>query len=218
MRKTHHFLLITTLLLSGWIFNPLPLAQAGQLYSVSLNTLPLVGNSAGPFYVEFQLNDGSGIGDGNNTVTLSDFQFGSGGGAAGNPVTEGSATGSLTTGVVLTDSEFFNSFYEEFTPGSLLSFVLEITTQADPITPDQFSFAILDKTLTEIPTFGPGDALLTIDIVSPNLIVQTFSSNPGEPPGIELAAPTVISAPGTLALLLVGLGGLLRFGRRGHGR
>jgi hypothetical protein len=149
MRKTHHFLLLTSLLLSGWMFNPLPLAQASQLYSVSLDTSPLIRHSARPFYLEFQLNDGSGTGDGNNTVTLSNFQFGSGGSAADNPVKEGDATGSLTTGVEITDNDFFNSFYEEFTPGTLLSFILEITTQADAITSDQFSFAILDNTLTE---------------------------------------------------------------------
>lgn len=221
MRKTHHFLLITSLLLSGWMFSPLPLAQASQLYSVILNTSPLIGHSAELFYLEFQLNDGSGAGDGNNTVTLSDFQFGSGGSAANNPETEGGATGSLTTGVMITDKDFFsNSFYEKFTPGELLSFMLEITTQADGITPDQFSFAILwgipkpNETPPEIPTFGPADALLTIDIASPNLIVQTFASNPDELPRIALDAPTVIPVPGTLALLLVGLGGLMRFGKR----
>jgi len=217
MRKTHHFLLITSLLLSGWMFSALPSAQAGQLYSVTLDTSPL-SHSAGPFYLEFQLDDGNGTGDGNNTVTLSNFQFGSGGSAVDNPVTEGGATGSLTTGVVITDSDFFNSFYEEFTPGTLLSFVLEITTQPDGITPDQFSFAILflDALLgpIEIPTFGPANALLTIDIATPNLIVQTFASNPAEFPNIALDAPTVIPVAGTLALLLVGLSGLLRFGKR----
>ena len=218
MRKTHHFLLIASLLLLGWVFSPLPLAQAGQLYSVSLDTSPLIGHSEGPFYLEFQLNDGSGTGDGNNTVTLSDFQFGIGGSAVGNPITEGGVTGSLTTGVVITDSDFFNSFYEEFTPGALLSFMLEIMTQVDAITPDQFSFAILflDALMdpVEIPTFGPANALLTIDIAAPNLIVQTFASNPAEFPSIALDAPMVIPVPGTLALLLVGMGGLLRFGKR----
>ncbi len=179
MRKIHHFLLITSLLLSGWMFSPLPLAQAGQLYSVSLNTSPLIGNPAGPFYVEFQLNDGSGTGDGNNTVELSNFQFG-GSSAVGNPTTlTGGTTGSLTTGVVITDSSFFNEFIQQFSPGGILSFDLYLIPNLDSgPTPDQFSFAILDNQHLELPTESFSIAFLTIDFTSP-LSVQTFSSTSG---------------------------------------
>ena len=50
-------------------------------YIVTLNTSPLVGHTAGPFAMNFQLNDGSGLGDANNTALLSGFVFGGGGGA-----------------------------------------------------------------------------------------------------------------------------------------
>lgn len=209
MRKTHHFLLITLILLSGWMFSPLPLAQAGQLYSVTLDT----SNLTGPFYVEFQLNDGSGTNDGNNTVELSNFQFGGGGPVGSLTTLTGGTTGSLTTGVVITDSSFFNEFIQQFDPGSILSFELHLIPNLDSGSPDQFSFAILDDQQFELPTESDSDAFLTIDFTSP-LSVQPFSSALGSDP--FLTAPTIkaIPAPGTLALLLVGLGGLLRFGKR----
>ena len=58
------------------------LSDGALVFSVNLNTSSLIGNSAGPFYIEFQLNDGSGSipGDGNNTVNISNFDFGIGGG------------------------------------------------------------------------------------------------------------------------------------------
>jgi len=50
--------------------------HAGQFYSVTLNTAPLVG--LGDFGVAFQFTDGSGTQDGNNGVVVSGFQFGGG--------------------------------------------------------------------------------------------------------------------------------------------
>jgi hypothetical protein len=78
-------------------------AHADFIYNVTLNTAPLVGNAAGPFSLDFQLT-----GTGNNTVTLSRFQFG--GGAAdtfGNGPfdgTFGGASGNISSSVTLTDT------------------------------------------------------------------------------------------------------------------
>jgi hypothetical protein len=191
--------------------------QANPLYTVSLTTAPLSGHSAAPFYLDFQLNDGRGAGDGNNTVTLSHFQFGVGGNAAGTPLTQGGASGDLLTAVVIHDNNaLLNDFHQEFIPGDTLSFDLDLTTQVDSPTPDEFSFALLDNTLAELPTQGPFDVLATIDITSPSPRVQTFASDPtrsprGGGPGITINVPTLqaIPEPPTGALLLAGVGGLL---------
>src|SRR5580700_3551787 len=71
---------------------------ADPAYTVSLTTNPLIGDSAGPFSVAFQLIDGSGAGDGNNTVILSGFHFGATGDATGTPILIGGASGSLLSG------------------------------------------------------------------------------------------------------------------------
>jgi hypothetical protein len=47
-------------------------------YDVTLDTAPLVGHPAGPFYVEVAFTDGGGVDDANNTITLSNIQFAGG--------------------------------------------------------------------------------------------------------------------------------------------
>src|SRR5438876_718777 len=69
-------------------------------FHVDVNTAPLVGNSAGPFSLDFQLIDGSGTLAVPNTVTLSNFTYG-GGGAVGLPTLSPGATGSLTSTISL---------------------------------------------------------------------------------------------------------------------
>jgi len=48
---------------------------ANLIYMVSLNTTSIAG---GNYTLAFQLTDGSGTGDANNTATLSSFNFGGG--------------------------------------------------------------------------------------------------------------------------------------------
>jgi hypothetical protein len=171
---------------------------------VSLNTSPLISHLAGPFSLEFQLDDGSGIGDGNNTAILSNFIFG-GGGATGSATPIGGATGSLSSTVSLTDTNFFNQFIQGFTPGSSLQFQLSLTTNVDGGgTPDQFSFAILDSSGTEIPTQAGEflDFFLSVNIDSSNPTVQTFASDPTRTPvagggAITMDAPQIIPVTAT---------------------
>ena len=197
-----------------WSLSPV-LVQANQLYTVNLNTAPLIGHPAVPFYLDFQFNNGSGTGDANNSATLGNFQFG-GGSATGSPSTSGGAAGNLSSTVVIQDSAFLNEFYQEFTPGNTLGFTVDLTTQVESPTPDQFSFAILDNTLTELPTQGFSNAFAMIDINSTSPSVQTFASDStvssaGGGGAITMAAPTVqvVPEPMTLVLLVIGMGGLL---------
>ena len=89
----------------------------------------------------------------------------------------------------LIDSSFFNQMYQQFTPGLVLSFDLNLTTIVDPgPQPDQFSFAILDCNLAEIPTQHLSDALLLIDVSS------------GAHPHPQSFGPTSITRPRAAAL------------------
>src|SRR5262249_14340620 len=66
---------VATLLVSASLASATPLS-----FQVNVNTaplIPLVGTS-GPFYLDFQLNDGSGTLAGVNTATISSFSFGGG--------------------------------------------------------------------------------------------------------------------------------------------
>lgn len=142
-------------------------AAKADIYTVTLNTSPLTGN--GPFKLDLQFLDGSGTpGDlNNNVVTLTSFAFGAGGSALGSGTATGGASGGLTAGVTLKDTVFFNEYIENFTPGSLLSFTLNTTNNADPGgTPDLFTLAILDSLGSELPTTGPAEEFLDIALTS----------------------------------------------------
>src|SRR5260370_14985562 len=188
-----------------------PARAAAIIVNFTIATGPLQGNPAGPFSLDFQLNDGSGTGDANNTAVLSSFLFGPGGGPVGSAALAGGATGNLGSFIQLTDSGFLNEFTQGFTPGSLLQFQLSLTTNVDAGgTPDQFSMAILDSSGAQLPTFSFFDVFVEIDVDSANPVVQTFASDPsrntvagGAP--LNLAAPSFTSGsptpePGTIFL------------------
>jgi hypothetical protein len=198
-------------LLAGCLALTLSPAQANLMFNVNLDTTPLVGNAAGPFSLDFQLISGGG--GGTNTAIVSHFNFG-GGSASGSPTLIGGASGDLLGTVTLMDSTFFNEFFQPFIAGHSLSFDVNLTTQVAPgPTPDAFSFAILDSSGFEIPTTSFSDALVLADISSLNPPIQTFAGDSSAPGGIALSAPTITSGqvtvpePGTLLLLLMGLGG-----------
>src|SRR5688572_13502410 len=89
-----------------------PIVRAAVIFDVSLDTTSLAGHEAEPFSAFFQLTDGSGTGDANNTVTISQFGFGPGGGPAGAPAVAGGGSGNLASSVTLTDSAFLNTFMQ----------------------------------------------------------------------------------------------------------
>src|SRR5690606_34544726 len=93
---------------------PEPAAAAPIDVIVTLDTTMLVGHPAGPFALDFQLNQGFPE-TVSNTAVLSDFDFG-GGAASGTPSIFGGASGDLATSVVLTDTDPFNIFTQGFTP------------------------------------------------------------------------------------------------------
>ena len=220
-------------LVTTWAF-PIAIAAAGVvdanvMYTVSLNTATMSG--AG-YALAFSFQDGSGlfVPDNNNTVTLSNFAFGVGS-ASGAPVTSGGASGNLGSSVILSDSDFSNSLVQGFTPGTSLSFNIDLTTNVDASgVPDFFGFAILILSSdTSLPTQDDtgGDNLLYFNIDSADPMPAPWATVVGTQPALD--APTVgptqppeppgqVPEPGSLWLLSAGLAGLLGIRRRGLSR
>ncbi len=171
----------------------LPGAAIGAvMYDVLVNTAPLMSSAAGPFSLDFQFIDGSGSGDDNNSVTLSNFNFDSGA-PTGSPAIFGSATGDLTSSLTLTDSTFFNEFTQTFTPGPTLGFTINLTSNLDlGGVPDEFSFGILDGA-------GAGNAMLIADINSSSPSLLAYPSD-----SLSLQAPLITPEPGSAWLLAGG--------------
>lgn len=133
-----------------------------------------------------------------NTATLSGFSFGPGGGPAGSPTMTGGASGDLGSTVALSETGFLNEFTQPFMPGNLLSFRFELTQLTQPLGfPDEFTFAILDRTGAELPATGFADVFLNIDITSAPS-VETFGSDPNRAPQgggspLNIAPPAIES-------------------------
>src|SRR5437763_12687091 len=175
MHKTHYISLLSLSVFACFLLTA-SISDATLILHVSLQTSPLVENPApgrrdpipppppGPFYIDFQLNDGSG--DQHNHVQIENFM---GGTLVGPPkFTFGGATGSLGTSssVSIIDSQFLNEFTQQFEPGSMLSFMVTLSTKPGEIpTPDVFAFSILDGALTPVGD-GLGGSLLWVNIDS----------------------------------------------------
>ena len=182
---------------------PLACATPGA-YDITINTAPLIGQASGPFSLDFQLNDGSGSADANNTANIGGF-FYFGGSATGGATLSGGASGDLVSGVQLTETSAFNELYQGFTPGSTLTFHVSLTLNADAgVTPDVFTFGILDSSLFNIPTTASDNSLFTITI---NGASPTFATASGTDIPVTV---TAVPEPGFWAVAAGGL--LLAFG------
>jgi hypothetical protein len=224
--KHNHYHFLLGLIVSSFFFIEAPICRADLMFDVKLNTSGLKDHPAGPFSIDFQLNDGSGNFAGVNTATISNFTFGSGGGPTGAPNLFGGAMGNLSSSVTLTDNgAFVNEFFQEFVPGNLLSFTVSLTTNVDPgLTPDGFSFSILDSLLSPLPTTNFADAFLFVNINSADLTTadlgnSIFAGDPTRPPlaggdVISIGAPQIPGVPETgssITMLLIGLGAVWCF-------
>lgn len=182
--------------------------------TVTLATASLMTKAAaGPYTLDFQFIDGSGLGDSDNTVTLSNFLVT--GGSIGSP---SSITGGVTTktspfSITMTDSSFFNEAQVPYTPGATLSFEATYTTNADPVAPDSFTFAILNGSGNEIPTNNPNfnDAFLEVDLPTTSASTSTTASSSSDgtipaPVVLPLGLPPVTTPePASVLLILAAI-------------
>jgi hypothetical protein len=173
----------------------------GGTVNVTLNTSSLSGTQT----LVFGITDGDGVAD--NSVALSDFNFG-GGSAEGTASYSGSGvSGDLGSVVDMDDSGFSALFEQQINVGSSLSFVLSTTDNFAGGTPDAFAMYVCDATLS---TCYSDDAIsgamlilnLTGGTVSPSSFILTGASDQGLP------APVVtgVTAPEPTSVLLLGLG------------
>lgn len=148
-------------------------AHADYAFHVSLDTSNLSDTDfSAPYSLDFQL-----IGTQGNVVNITNVLFGTGGSASGSSNLSGDVSGSLSSGVTLNSAtSFFNNFNEQFSPGSLLQFDVQTTTNFAGGTPDGFSFALLDNTLTELPTSGPASQLFQVDIDGATPTITSYYS------------------------------------------
>jgi hypothetical protein len=176
-------------------------AAASITYNVTLNTAPLIDHPAGPFSIVFVTTDGSGVGDANNAVTVTDVDF-HGGSALGSPVLWGGASGSLETSVNLTDTSLVNLFAESFSPGTTLTFSATLTVEDDDgDVPDGLSMYLVDRSGERIPTLAAfADVLIGLDIGGGALLPEVAGTDPSRSltggGTLAIRAPTVVLADG----------------------
>lgn len=184
-----------------------------ETFSFTINTSKLIANPNGPFTLDFQFFDGSGTGDGNNTVTLSNFSD-----PASLMVVPSSETSGVTLagspfGFTMTDSSFFNEISFLLAPDSSLGFTFASTDNPDSGTPDTFIVDLLDSSLNNIPTTNAnnGIALIEIDLPTTNPVsgtqVITSASLPNSD-GVVFDAPveSFVSTPEPSSLVTMTLG------------
>jgi hypothetical protein len=185
---------------------------------VILDTSSLESNANAPFTLDFTFIDGSGSGDGSNTITLSNFVLGAG------SLTLSSTTGGITVNaspfsVLLTNTSFFNDVEFTFVPDASLTFQIDATSNAEDSTPDTFTVGILDRNFVNIPTSNPNNQVAFIELDLPvnnpptgtQLILSGSTANDDD---VTIATPTVSSgAPEPSTFVLLGLSLLMMAAR-----
>ena len=210
MKTTRIQRLCGAAVLSGSLLLASPASRANLVYTVTLDVASLANNTNAPFSLDLALSSGGQPANGLNTVTLTNFLFTGGSVGAAN-FTSGTESGSMSSSVTLTSSTFDNELSQSFSSGvTRISFNVNETSNTDNPFPDQFSVAILDGGLNNIPTTDPSGAntLILSNIATTQTLasVSAYRSTPGgEAPGVVASA---VPEPTSVASLFAGLGGL----------
>jgi hypothetical protein len=200
------------------ILAPATMPAATFNFHVDLNVSSLVGTPNSPFFLDFQLNEGSGSLA--NSVTITNFLF-TGGSATGSPQTFGLATGTLGSSITLNDntSSPFNEIFQGFTAGTTdIQFDVTLSQNSPGITPDGFIISILDSEANNPPiatTDFTSSSMITVPIGAANSLgdVQTFTST--SPAGATATVtPAAVPEPSSMVALIGGVGCLVTLRRR----
>jgi hypothetical protein len=178
----------------------------GGTVNVTLNTSSLSGTQT----IVFGITDGDGVAD--NSVALSDFNFG-GGSAEGSPSYIGSGVaGDLSSVIAMDDSGFSALFEQQLNVGSSLSFALSTTDNFAGGTPDAFAMYLCDATVS---TCYSDDALsgamLILNLTGGTVTPSSFILNGASDQNLPAPLVTGVTAPepAEWMLLLSGLFALL---------
>ena len=194
-----------------------PALHAGNfVFHIDLNVAGLIGKPNSPFFLDFQLNQGSSTLA--NNATLSNFTF-TGGLPSGSANNSPGSSGDLASSISLTDGggNNFVEFNQGFSATTTdIQFNVSLT-QNPGANPDGFSASILDSEAGNPPigTTAPDtSSLVTVALKSSNSLsdVKTYSST--APDNGAVATATAIPEPGSVAALVAGLGVLVMLQRR----
>ena len=195
---------ILKLLIAAALFSA-PSLKAQYVEYVTFNTSSLAtdDSSNAPFYLDFQLNHGSD--PASSTVTISNISIT--GGAAGDPSTilaTAGASGSLQSTITLTadTTNAFVDLNQAFTPGSTVSFQVNLPLQGQGATPTAFLATILDSSAngTLTTTAPDGVSLNVVDIAS-SYTLGSLGAYSSPANGITT---TAIPEPSTWVALAIG--------------
>lgn len=191
-------------------------------FHVDLNTSGLLAADNSPFFLDFQLNEGSGTLA--NSVTLSNFSFDSGA-SSGSAMTFGHATGSMAGSITLSadPSSPWNELFQGFsTTTTGIHFDVSISQNSPGATPDGFAVSVLtsESGFPQISTAAPdGVSLVTLDIGTANVLADVKTYGSVSPAGVSASASaSAVPEPSTTAALFglaaTALAGVFRLRRR----
>jgi len=198
-----------------------PALKANLDFHVDIDTSSLVSAPNSPFYLDFQLNEGSG--SLTNSVQLTDLWFDNGH-AIGAPSVWGQAGGTLGTGIWLQSdpSNPFNEILQGFSDGTTgIHFEVSVSQNAAGVTPDEFAVAILDSEsgLPQIGTNAPDSvSLVTLAIDANTTLADVNAYSSTEPAGVLASVGAPVPEASTMGVAFgafaLGLAGVRRWRRR----
>jgi hypothetical protein len=198
-----------------------PALKANLDFHVDIDTSSLVSAPNSPFYLDLQLNEGSGSLA--NSVQLTNIWFDNGN-ATGSPMSWGQAGGTLGTSIWLQDDPAspFNEILQGFSDGTTaIHFEVSVSQNAAGVTPDEFAVAILDSEtgFPQIGTNAPdGVSLVTLNIDANNTLADVSAFSSTEPAGVIASVGTPVPEASTMGFAFgafaLGLVGVRRWSRR----
>ena len=188
-------------------------AHATTNYLIDINTAAIANNVAGPYYLDLQSIWGSGSAQ---SFTVSNIALTGGSFITGTDVTTGAGlSGGAGTALTFDTSgtNSVNEWYQQFDAGVTdVKFNVLASTNGIGATPTQFSVAILDNSLTNIPTTAAfGDTLATISITNIGATLGTSTSLDG---GVTVTAAAIPEPAVTASLMGAGAFALVTLRRR----